>query len=144
MESWRIVFRNGFAPLMSDAGLQALLAACETDDPALRQGETTSPPPLMCVRDWPCEAADAIGYAGWKGEGLATVGEVSQYFARMCFEADGRLGEVAGCRWFLNWWDDTPREEVLAEVAGECSRELARRRDLEPAAVEYVVHGGEG
>jgi hypothetical protein len=129
---------------MSTAALESLLAALETDDPALTQGSTTTPPPLMCVQDWPVEAACAVGYCGWKGEHLGTVGEVEEYFARACFEADQRLGEPAACRWFLNFFDNEPRDLVRRELAPEISRELERRRavvrgdDLTPS---YVVHG---
>jgi hypothetical protein len=45
---------------------------------------------------------------------------VEESFARACFEADQRLGEPAACRWFLDWFDDTPRhtmrEQLLPEV----------------------------
>lgn len=128
MESWRKVWRDGFAPLISDSGLAELAKALETDNPALGQGFTTTPPPLMCVQDWPVEAADAIGYCGWKGEDLATVGEVEEYFAKACFNADQRIGEPAACRWFLNWFDDTPRNQMRAELLAEVQHEQERRK----------------
>ncbi len=127
MESWRIVWRDGFVPVRSTTGLTALRDALRADDPRLTQGSTTTPPPLMCVQDWPVEAACALGYCGWQGDGLETVGEVEEFFARMCFEIDQRLGEPAGCRWFLNWFDETPREEVRREVLSEVQRVLAQR-----------------
>lgn len=130
MESWRKVWRDAAAPLLPVAGLEALRAAVLADDPALIQGATTTPPPLMCVQDWPVEAACALTYAGWKGAGLETVGEAEEFFARTCFEIDRRLNEPAGCRWFLNWFDETPRAEVLRELLPEISRELARREAL--------------
>lgn len=76
VESWRSVWRFGFAPILSTAGLTALAAALEADDWRLTQGSTTTPPPLMCVQDWPVEAACALGYCGWMGDGLDTVGGV--------------------------------------------------------------------
>jgi hypothetical protein len=130
LESWRIVWRDGIAPALSTAGLEALAEALRTDDKRLAQGQTTTPPPLMSVQDWPCEAADAIGYAGWQGEGLGTVGEVEEFFARVCFEADQRLGEPAACRWFLNWFDDTPRDQMRAELLAEVERVLSERKAL--------------
>lgn len=131
MESWRMVWRNGFAPLVSTAGLQALRKALNTDDARLMQGATTSPPPLMCVQEWPVESACALGFCGWQGEGLETVGEVEEFFARMCFEADQRLGEPAGCRYFLNWFDDTPRHEMRPQLLAEVDRTLAERIAVE-------------
>ena len=120
MEAWRRVWREAMVPLLSDAALRVLEIALESNSEDLLQGATTHPPPLECVQDWPCEGACPIGLMGWKGESLETVGEVEEFFARMCFEIDKRLGEPAGCRWFLNWWDETPRDvarkELLAEV----------------------------
>jgi hypothetical protein len=133
MESWRMVWREGFAPLISTAGLLALKQALLGNDGRLSQGSTTVPAPLMCVQDWPVEAACALGFCGWQGEGLETVGEVEEYFARLCFEADQRLGEPAGCRWFLNWFDDTPRDQMRPALLEEVERVLTERVLPEPA-----------
>ena len=127
MESWRKVWRDGFAPQLATAGLEALRQALAEDDPRLIQGATTSPPPLQCVQDWPVEAACALGYCGWQGDGLETVAEVEEFFARVCFEADQCLGEPAACRWFLNWFDETPRDDMRRELLPEVNRSLAHR-----------------
>ncbi|MBY0521816.1 MAG: hypothetical protein K2R98_00365 [Gemmataceae bacterium] len=127
MESWRKVWRDGLAPQLSIAALTALQRALQGDDARLIQGATTSPPPLECVRDWPVEAACVLGYCGWQGEGLETVSDVEDFFARACFEADQRLGEPAACRWFLNWFDDTPRAEARTQLLPEVNRTLAQR-----------------
>lgn len=128
METWKKVWRKGVTPLLSTESLEALAKALEGDDQRLMQGATTTPPPLLCVADWPVESACALGYCGWVGDGLETVGEVEEYFARMCFEIDQRLGEAAGCRWFLNWFDETPRDQMRAELLPEVLRALAARR----------------
>lgn len=125
MESWRLVWRNGLAKVLSRPALEALRDGLAKDDPNLVQGFTTTPPPLLCVLDWPVEAADALTYSGWKGEGLTTVGECEKYFARCCFEADQLLGEPAACRWFLNTYDDWPRDEMRRELLGEVEWALA-------------------
>ena len=127
MESWRKTWRDGIEPLVTTEGLQALRRALTVDDPRLLQGATSSPPPLACVQDWPIEGACALGYCGWQGDGLETVGEVEEFFARMCFQIDQRMGEKAACRWFLNWFDDTPREEMRRELLVEVERTLADR-----------------
>jgi hypothetical protein len=127
MESWRKVWREGLAPQLSNPALTALRRALLTDDARLIQGATTSPPPLQCVADWPVEAACVLGYCGWQGDGHETVGEVEEFFALACFEADKLLGEPAACRWFLNWFDDTPRDEARSLLLAEVNRELARR-----------------
>jgi hypothetical protein len=140
MESWRRVWREGLAPQLSRHALEALSVALTRDDPRLLQGATTSPPPLQCVQDWPVEAACALGFCGWLGEKLQTVAEVEEFFARACFEADQRLGEPAGCRWFLNWFDETPRPNMrrllLAEVNRELAQRLANQADERPAAID--------
>jgi hypothetical protein len=127
MESWRRVWREGLAPQLSPRALEALSVALTRDDPRLLQGATTSPPPLQCVQDWPVEAACALGFCGWQGDKLQTVAEVEEFFARACFEADQRLGEPAGCRWFLNWFDETPRAEMRRLLLAEVNRDLAQR-----------------
>lgn len=127
MESWRNVWRKGLAPLLSTDSLDALRSALINDDPRLMQGATCSPPPLQCVQDWPVEGACALGYCGWQGDGLETVAEVEEFFARMCFEMDQLLGEPAACRWFLNWFDETPRDDMRRELLVEVQRSLAQR-----------------
>ena len=136
MESWRKVWRDGLAPILSTHGLRALRRALVNDDARLTQGSTTSPPPLQCVLDWPVEGACVMGFCAWQGDGLETVGEVEEYFARICFEADQRLGEPAAVRYFLNWFDDTPRVEMRRELVDEVNRTLAERflPGAEPAA----------
>lgn len=121
LTSWQKVWREGFAPIFPHGGMQALLKALQEDDPRLMQGMTTTPPPNLAVQDWPVEGADAIGFVGWRDTllGLNTVGEVEKFFARSCFEADQRLEEAAGCRWFLNWFDDTPRDQMRKELIPE-------------------------
>lgn len=129
MESWRLVWRDGFAPCMKTEGLKVLAEALKSDDPRLIQGATTCPPPLMCVQDWPVEACCALGFCGWQGDALNTVGEVEEHFAKCCFEADQRLGEPAACRWFLNWFDDTPRTEMRRELLAEVELALSGRAE---------------
>jgi hypothetical protein len=136
MESWRKCWRDGFVPGISTPGLRALREALLRDDPRLVQGVTTDPQALQCVEDerWPPEAACAVGYCGWRGDGLGTVGEVEEYFATACFEADGRLGEPAGCRHFLFAFDETPRQEFWPLLLAEVNRELALRQAPMPEA----------
>lgn len=128
--SWVKVWRDGIAPLLSMRALGALRNAFLTDDARLIQGATTSPPPLQCVAEWDVEAACALGFCGWQGEDLAKVHEVESYFDRMCFEADQKLGESAAVRWFLNFFDDTPRDEMRRLLLAEVNTELDRRAAL--------------
>jgi len=139
MEQWRKVFRIGLAPLLSTEELLVLSKALEEDDPRLIQGATTIPPPLWCVRDWPVEATCILGYCGWRGDGLETVAEVEEFFARMCFEIDQRLGEPAGCRWFLNFWDETPRQKLRRLMIPEVQRAL-NLRDYIATVPQHPLH----
>jgi hypothetical protein len=127
MQAWQRSFREGIAPLLSTPGLLALKKALAVDDPALIQGATTDPPPLSAVKDWPVEAACAVAYAGWRGKGLETIDQVEDYFVRICFGADKLLGEPAGCRWFLHWFDETPRPQMRLALLAEINLELASR-----------------
>jgi hypothetical protein len=115
------------APLLSVWGLEALRQALAADDPQLLQSATTVPPPIQCAEDWPCLGACALGYCGWQGDGLETVAEVEEFFARMCLEIDWAVGEQGACRYFLNWYDETPREQMRRELLEEVQRSLTRR-----------------
>lgn len=143
MESWRRVWRNGIVPLVSIPELEALRDALQSDDPRLIQGATTVPPPLYSVQDWPCEAACAISIMGTGVLGnlydkrksftemaCVTVGTLEEYFAKMCFEIDSLIGEPAGCRWFLNWYDETPREEMIRELLPEVILAISTKSDI--------------
>lgn len=130
MEKWREVFRNGFAPVLPTTALTALAEALRTDDVRLVQGSTTVPPPLMVVQDWECEAGCALGYCGAVvsgGFGVATVEQAEIKFAEWCYEADQLLGEPAACRHFLQFFDDTPRPDMLRDLLPEVERALAER-----------------
>jgi hypothetical protein len=128
MESWKRVWRQGVAPLLSDRALLALRGALSADSPELVQGATTTPPPLSIAADWPVEAACVLGYCGWRGEGLETVGEVEEFFGELCYAIDRRLDEPAACRWFLNWFDETPREAMRAALLAEVERSCRERQ----------------
>lgn len=129
MEEWRIAFRVGVAPGLSDAGLAALERALAEDDPRLVQAATTVPCALPCNDAEPCQQACAIGFAAWQGDGLASVGEVQRAFVRALHEADGRLGEVAAVRAFLNPFDEWERATMRANILPEVQREIQRRKE---------------
>lgn len=141
MTSAELVFKTAFAKLIPRESLLALAVACETDDPRLSQGSTCTPPPLMCVSEWPVEAGCGLAFCAvplcggfcppdLRGDKEAVqrharVGKVEEQFAEWCFDADRILGEPAACRLFLNWFDDTPRPEMLRDLGKWCREALA-------------------
>lgn len=129
-EGWRVVWHEGFAPLVTTCALKNLAAALEKDDPRLIQGATTTPPPLMYVLDWPVEAGCAVAFVNWQSDDpLVSVGQVEECFARMCYHADQRLGAPAACRMFLNWFDDTDRDEMRRLLLPEVIKAIKERED---------------
>jgi hypothetical protein len=128
MTPWQRVFHEGIGPLLSVAALEALHAALVADSREIVQNTTTFPPPLQCLARKLVEMACPIGYALWKGCGLATVGEVEAAFAELCQRADEALGEPAAVRHFLNHVDETDRDALRWELLSEVGRELARRQ----------------
>lgn len=130
MESWRWVFRNGFAPLLPTAGLEAVKRAIKRDDPRLLQGATVAPIALQANKQRRIEGACALGISMQHGEDLRTVGELERHFGDLCTDVDERLGEPAACRWFLAWYDDAPRDVMRQELLVEVDRELRGRIPL--------------
>lgn len=128
MESWRKAWQEGILPQMDDKALLSLLHALKENNPKLIQHATTQPPSLQCVEDWDVEGACALSWLGWQGgKLLLTVGEVGEFFSRVCSHADQYLREPAGIRWFLNWYDNNPREKVFKTLAAEIEENLRQR-----------------
>ncbi len=131
-EPWLRVFVDGFAPNMTDDELLALRGGLERDDPRILQGATTTPPPLLCVHDWPCECACPIGYTTLATIDGATVGQVENVFANLCFMCNASLpSEPNACRFFLNWVDVTPRPEMRASLVEAIEHVLAQREGFD-------------
>jgi hypothetical protein len=125
MENWRHTWRCGIAPELSRSGLEALRMALLQDDPRLSQEGTLVP--ITAPRDWPVEGADAIAYAGWRGEHLPDRNQVEAYWADICYRVDRHFGQPAACRWFLNFWDTTPRDELFRAMLPEVELALTGR-----------------
>jgi hypothetical protein len=128
MEKWRRVWRNGLAPQLSVNGLRALQMAIVMDDARLLQGVVTAPPALDALRECAVHGTCAISFCGWQGEGLRSVGQVEEFFHRVCDAAEGAFHESAACRYFLNWYDETPRNHMRRELLAEVNLALRDRR----------------
>ena len=131
LESWRWCWRVGFAPQFGWGELSALAEALRENTSRLIQGATTDPPPICYVNDWPCVGACAVAFPGWQAGDA--VEAVESNFHRRVIRADERLGgEGRESRHFLNWFDETPREEMRAALLAE----------VELALAEMFVSGG--
>src|SRR5262245_12444206 len=142
---WLKSWRDGFAPNFTIDDLLVLQKALTENDPRLIQGASCIPPPVMCVEDWPVECCCPVSWIGAhrhggvmrlskynynqdgklviRPTGSATVGQTQEFFAESCFECDQSLGEAAGCRHFLLFWDDSPREQVVPLLLQEVNEE---------------------
>lgn len=136
--SWKNVWRKGIAPQLTVGALVALKQALLTDDVRLLQGATIYPPALANAQEEAVEAACALGYCGWKGQGLDSVGDATQFFDRLCFESDQAMGDPGAIRHFLNWFDDTPRPEMRRQLLIEVQMALDARK---LATVRWRLNG---
>lgn len=128
-ENWKRVLREGYFPLLSLEDLRTTLKALVEDDQRLIQGETTSPGAARENLQRDVQGCCLVSFPGWKS-GLQTVDEVEEYFARVCRQIDDVLGtgNIAECRWLLNWFDETPRDVMRQELTREFSEEIQWRR----------------
>jgi hypothetical protein len=126
MVHWQQIWRLGIAPQLSAAAIRSLRRGLSTNDRRLVQGRTSNPPALLGLEDAEVEAACAIGYAGWQGEGHDTVGSLNAYFEHICSAADTALGEPCASRHFLDWFDATPREVMRRALAAEIEQHMAK------------------
>lgn len=110
--SWMIVFRYGILPSLSTNALRFLQHCLATNDKRLIQKETTQPQ----KPDEPCSHACLLALPVWLKHPAPTVAEAEDYFHWLCCETDNKIGEPASTRYFLNWFDDTPREEMRAKL----------------------------
>jgi hypothetical protein len=127
---WQRVWRTGIAPLASPDGLAALEKALVIDDRRLLQGVTSAPSFLNLPSARPICGACALAWLGWHGDGLRTTSDIERYFHQLCDAVDAALNEAAATRFFLNWYDSTPRDEMRRLLLAEVRLELARRRPL--------------
>lgn len=125
IEKWRKVWRQSISKRLGTRALLVLEAALKIDDPRLIQGAISSPAPLDSLRDCQVKGTCLIGFCGWQAEGRETVGEVESYFHAICDACEADSQEPAICRYFLNWFDDCPRDEMRREMLAEVRLALA-------------------
>lgn len=129
LQAWQRVWREGFVPHLNARGLAALRAALVEDAPALIQGATTRPAARGLLPGCEVEAACAISYCAWQSGGAPTVREVQRRFSALCGDCNDRLRDPAACSWFLQWFDETPREQMRAALLVEVEAALAARAE---------------
>jgi hypothetical protein len=81
------------------------------------------------VTDWTAEGACGLCWLTADGDkpDVFTVGQLERLFMDAAWECDKRLGEPGAIRYWLNWFDDAPREEMRAALLAEIDRALAER-----------------
>lgn len=126
MESWRKVWREGLAPLLTDPQLEVLLAGLRADDPALIQNQTTEPMAFDCGLKSRCEGGCLIAYPIWKG-GVENVVNVAEAFERTVDRVDRACG-LGMCSELLDWYDGSSRDIVIAEMLPEVQLEIEKRK----------------
>ena len=142
MESWRLVWRDGFAPVLTTDRAGGPPRRPRGGRPPADAGLHDHPAPAACACRTgrsrpPARSATAAGRAtGWRPSARSRSSSPA-----CCFEADQRLGEPAACRWFLNWFDDTPRDEMRRELLAEVELALERLagRDGRPGGRRWRV-----
>lgn len=129
LRPWQAAFRVGIAPQLSTDGLQALADALERDNPQLIQCVSSQPVPTNsgATDDWPVNAACAVNFPGWQGDGLATVGELEVHYSRTIRGCHERAGKRA-FEDFLAWYDAADRDVMRELLLDEVREELYRRR----------------
>jgi hypothetical protein len=135
LETWRLVWRRGLVPQLSTAGLQRLAEALEGDWPSLITGSTMQPPPLMCMQNEAVEACCPLCWAILDGlrPTAVSVGPLDERFAMACHKASELLGYPEAIRDFLNWVDESPREEMRKQLLIEVNLALVGRLPAEVA-----------
>ncbi len=128
METWRFIFRKGFAPLLSFSALEALKSGIQQDDPALLQGCVVFPKLIPGFWDVPAVATGLLAYIGKEGEGLFSVAEVTEFHNRLKEAAAQKLGAVNIAQGFIEWFDKTPRQLMRKELLKEVRREIKARK----------------
>jgi hypothetical protein len=126
LKPWQKAFREEIAPHLSEKTLAVLRKGLDEDDPRLVQGTTVSPHPSGPIgsrgRTTPPTGACALGYCGWQGEGLNSVGDVWDFFGKFRNEVDDyALND------FVSFFDSNERHMVFAALSSEIDAVLAER-----------------
>jgi hypothetical protein len=133
LETWRLVWRRGLVPQLSTQGLQGLAKALEEDWPSLISGNTMTPPPLACMANEAVEGCCPLCFGLLDGlrPTAVSVGPLEERFAEACFKCSQLLGYPAAIRDWLNWVDETPREEMRKQLLIEVNLALVGRMPAE-------------
>lgn len=141
MERWQLVWRHGVGPELTAEELAPLRRALACDSPLVIQRDTAQPHPDAGPHVAPHRCCP-LGYAGWRGAGMATVGDVDGWLAELILAADARLEDAyrtGRLAWqlrtdpdLLGWICRAPREEMRRGLLSEIDGELTRRAAQPP------------
>lgn len=127
LEKWQVVWREELAKRLSVKQLLALRLAVLENDGRLVQGVVTHPPPLQVVAEWPIEGGCALVIGLWGMDGQVSVYEMAKRYYEMIKEADAALPVGLTIDDFLDFFDNTSREEMLKRMLGEIDVVLDQR-----------------
>ena len=124
-KDWRHAFR-AIAPDLPTEGLQALVEEIRTHGDRLCQQSVTQPKsPYHGFEDDTPEKACVIGFCGWQGLGLHTVGQVHAYYIAFGQTSHKEIVD------FVDWWDSLPSQALGEQLLlAEVERELHRRKTI--------------
>lgn len=123
-KAWQEVFRVAASSCLTRDELLFIRDAIGRDDKRLIQGSTAKPPAIPCVYDWPAECGCLFGLLAFRDGKQPTVAQVENEFARIVNAIDARF-PMRAAYYFLNWFDETPRDTMRAELLAEIDAGLA-------------------
>ena len=134
---WQTVWRKGIAPQLDRHGIEELRIALIIDDSRLIQGTTTCPNIMDHNPGRACEAGCGIAFPIWQADTEQDIHDISEKFSLVCDKCDADLlnatGDEVACRFFINWFDDTPRQIMRKLLLDEVELWLAEHpKEEEP------------
>lgn len=128
-EATRRVFHEGFVPLLKDEELWVLKGWLTMAPERFKQGYTLYPVPTPAEEPYMMPDCGCLITNIGRINMLKYADELYEYFARMCYNIDQNMGEPSAVRYLLNWYDDSPWEDVKNGSIEELEAALQCRKN---------------